>query len=150
MLVALELPREVLLVKRPEHVFPFVDMVAQRTDLLALDFIPVLQAIESSIFGNRGCPDLHVDKVFIRRILADCRSMRANIRQRWSIHLGLRDSVSLGSRVKCLQHNAHHSLAAISRHRLGRSLLPYKLSTERALRASARHTDLRLRNFVKL
>ena len=125
-------------------------MVAQRADLLALDFIPILQAIESSIFGNRGCSDLHVDKVFIRRILAYCRSMRANFRQRWSIHLGLRDSVSLGCRVQGLQHDTYHSLATISRNRLGRSLLPNKLSTERALRASARHTDLSLRKFVKL
>ena len=149
LLVALELPREILLVKRPVYVFPFVDMVAQGTDLLALDFIPILQAIESSIFGYRRCSNLHLDKVFIRRILADCRSMRANFRQRWSIHLGLRNGVSLGSWIKGLQHYTHHCLAAISRHRLGRSLLPYKLSTKRALRASARHTNLCLRKFIK-
>lgn len=88
MTIPREFTLQVVFVKRPMQGSEFLDPVADRADLLPFLLVEVFKRVKSGILGNGQLSLLHLDEVFVRRVLGHWGSLLVQLGQRWSLELG--------------------------------------------------------------
>ena len=64
-----------------------INMVAQWADLFSFNFVPVLEAVKSGVFGDGGGTDFERDVVLVRCVLTDGWTVGSQFGQRWPLQL---------------------------------------------------------------
>lgn len=82
-----KLAPEILLVQRSMDIRHPIDVVAQWADLLSFNFVTVLEAVKSGVFGDRGSAHFKRDVVLVRCVLTDGWAVRSELGQRWPLQL---------------------------------------------------------------